>query len=155
MDTSKISAALIAGLIGTAVMTAVMYIAPYMGFPEMDIINLLGTMFTTNATLAFVLGLVIHFMMGALFGLLYAFLWTKVGKPDFLWGLIFGAVHGVIATVMMPVISAIHPRADVAVTLLMAVGLIMGHIIFGIVVALTYRALYARSTADPLVHESI
>lgn len=151
MNTLKVGPAIIAGLIGTAVMTMLMYIAPLMGLPEMDIVRLLGSMFTADATAVLVLGVIIHFMMGAIFGLIYAWLWTKIGKPDVLWGLIFGAVHGVIAVAMMPIISSIHPRTTIAVTALFAMGLIIGHIVFGIVDALVYRALsgYTETTVLP------
>jgi hypothetical protein len=40
--------AFISGIAGTLVMTASMYIAPRMGMPKMDIIGMLGTMFTPN-----------------------------------------------------------------------------------------------------------
>jgi uncharacterized membrane protein YagU involved in acid resistance len=146
----KVGPAIIAGIIGTIAMTVLMFIAPYLGLPEMNIINMLGTMFTTEATAVLFLGVIIHFMLGAVFGLIYAWLWTKIGKPNVLWGAIFGVVHGVIAIVMMPVLSSIYPRAEIDMTALFAVGLLMGHIVFGIVVALVYKALYGRVVNEPL-----
>jgi len=106
----NIFGAIIAGLVGTAVMTAIMSMAPYMGFPKMDMIGMLGTMFTEPGTGAIVLGAVVHFMMGAIFAVVYVFLWTNVvGDPTWLWGLIFGILHGIIAIVVMPMMKGIHP----------------------------------------------
>jgi hypothetical protein len=71
--------AIVAGLAGTAAMTMLMYVAPLMGMPKMDIVRMLGSMFTSargmatgqgtvsgsNEGLTIGLGLMIHFMMGA------------------------------------------------------------------------------------------
>jgi len=55
--------------------------------------------------------------------------------------LIFGAVHGVVAMVMIPVVMRMHPRpTQMESGGMMVVGLLMGHMAFGLVVALTYAA---------------
>jgi hypothetical protein len=55
--------------------------------------------------------------------------------------LIFGAIHGVVTMVMMPVMMKMHPRPpQMNGGLLMMVGLLIGHMVFGLVVALTYAA---------------
>lgn len=135
--------AIVAGLVGTAVMTLLMYMGPMMGMPKMDMLGMLGTMFTTGGS-AHILGGVVHFVMGAVFGVVYAFLWASViGAPTWLWGLIFGLVHGVVALVTMPMMIRMHPRPPEGMTStspMMAAGMIIGHIVFGIVVALTYAA---------------
>jgi len=138
----NIFGSIIAGLLGTLVMTALIYIAPRMGIPKMDIIGMLGTMFTASEGTARVLGTIAHFMMGVIFAIIYALLWSLgIGSPTWLWGLIFGAIHGVVAIVMMPVMIKMHPRPpQMESGPLMAVGLLMGHLAFGLVVALTYAA---------------
>lgn len=106
-----IISAIIAGLIATAVMTVLMYMMPAMGMPKMDIVGMLGTMFTADRGTANVIGAVLHFMMGAIFAIIYAWLWANVvGDPTWWWGLIFGAVHGVIAIIAMPLMMRMHPR---------------------------------------------
>ena len=138
----NILSAILSSLAGTLVMTVLMYMAPVMGLPKMDIISMLGTMFTPNQGAARVMGIVAHFMMGAVFAIIYAFLWSLgIGSSTWLWGLIFGAVHGVVAMVMMPVMTRMHPRPpQMENGPLMAVGLLMGHMVFGLVVALIYTA---------------
>ncbi len=137
-----IVAAIVAGLAGTAVMTALMVVAPKMGMPEMDIIGMLGSMVTANSDRVTLLGTVIHFMMGVLFAIVYALLWSAgIGNPTWIWGLIFGAVHGVIAIISMPVLMRMHPRApEMESGQLMMGGQLMGHMVFGLVVALVYGA---------------
>ncbi len=139
----NIIGAVAAGLIGTAIMTMLMYSAPMMGMPKMDIMGMLGTMVTPRKETATGLGLVIHFMMGVIFALIYAFLWRLgIGSATWLWGLIFGAVHGVIAIVMMPMMLRMHPRPPVIASGPMTMaGQLMGHLVYGLIVALVYAAL--------------
>ena len=138
----NIVGAIVAGLAGTGVMTAMMYMAPRMGMPGMDILGMLGSMFTSDRGTATKLGAVMHLMMGAIFALAYAVLWNAgVGSPNLLWGLIFGAIHAVAAILAMPMMMAQHPRKPEMETSPMAVaGQLMGHAVFGIVVALIYAA---------------
>ncbi|MDT8304379.1 MAG: hypothetical protein RRC07_00470 [Anaerolineae bacterium] len=139
----EIGSAIIAGLVGTAVMTALMYLGPRMGMPEMDMIGMLGTMVTADEGLAKPIGAVIHFMMGAIFAIIYAFVWANLfGAPTWLWGLVFGAIHGVIAIVTMPMMIRMHPRPPaMQMGPQMMMGILMGHLVFGLVVALVYGAL--------------
>jgi len=139
----NIISAILSGLAGTLMMTVLMYIAPAMGMPKMDIIGMLGTMFTANQGAARVMGTVAHFMMGAVFAIIYALLWSLgIGSPTWLWGLIFGAVHGVVTMMMIPMMMKMHPRPpQMDSGVMMMVGMLMGHMVFGLVVALTYSAL--------------
>src|SRR3972149_1334072 len=125
----NIFGSIIAGLLGTLVMALLMIMAPRMGMPKMDIIGMLGTMFTASEGTARVLGILAHFMMGVIFAIIYALLWSfGIGSPTWLWGLIFGAVHGVVAMVMIPVVMRMHPRpTQMESGGMMVVGLLMGH----------------------------
>lgn len=136
-----IANAIWAGLLGTAVMTALMYVAPYMGMPRMDMLGMLGKMFTGNASIAYPLGAVMHFAMGALFAVVYAWLWSLgLGAPVWTSGIVFGLVHGAVAAAVMPVMIRVHPRPpDMQMGPVMIAGLLMGHAVFGLVVALAYN----------------
>ena len=138
----NIVGAIVAGLAGTAAMTVLMYLAPMMGLPKMDIIGMLGSMFTSNKGTATILGLVAHFLMGGIFAIIYALLWSLgIGSPTWLWGLIFGAVHGVVAIVTMPLMARMHPRPpEMDGGMLTMLGQLMGHMVYGLVVALVYAA---------------
>lgn len=134
--------AIVAGLAGTAVMTVLMTMAPMMGMPKMDIMGMLGSMFTANKGTATGLGFVMHFMMGAAFAIIYALLWNAgIGSVTALWGLIFGAVHAVIVIMIMPMMVGMHPRPpEMESGPMTMVGQLMGHLVYGLVVALVYAA---------------
>ncbi len=142
--------AIIAGLVGTLVFTVVLMMAPKMGMPKMDIVGLLGSMFGKPNQ---ALGWMMHLMMGVVFALVYAFLWSSgVGAATWLFGLTFGAVHWLIVGMMMGMIPMMH--AGIKSGAVKAPGLwmtnnggamafmggLVGHMIFGLIVALVYAA---------------
>ena len=135
-------AVIIAGLAGTVAMTILMYLAPLMGMPKLDIIAMLGTMFTSNKTVSTIIGVMAHLMMDVVFAFIYALLWSfGIGSPTWLWGLIFGAVHGLVVYMIMPMINRMHPRSvEMEGGTKMAVGMVMVHMVFGLVVALVYAS---------------
>ena len=90
---SKFGAGVVAGLVATLVMTILLYLAPLMGLPEMNIPGMLGTMFASPGTGATVLGLGLHFMMGAILALIYAYGFQAV-PPGAPW--LRGALYGVL-----------------------------------------------------------
>ncbi|MBI4336217.1 MAG: hypothetical protein HY683_00100, partial [Chloroflexi bacterium] len=67
----EIGKAALAGVVGTLVMTAVMYMGSMMGM-KMDMPMTLGTMFLPRGTAAWALGLMMHLMMGIVFYIMYA-----------------------------------------------------------------------------------
>ena len=140
--------AVISGILGTLAISMVMAAAPMMGMPRMDIVDMLSTMFGKPNR---VLGWMMHLMMGVVFALIYAFLWSiGIGSPGWISGLIFGAAHWLAVGLMMAVIPIVHAgikNGDVEAPgmwminqggMLSFVGGLMGHMIFGLVVALVY-----------------
>jgi hypothetical protein len=107
--------AILAGLIGTAAMTAVMYTGYAMNM-RMDMPMLLGTMFLPKGTPAFILGLTLHFMIGAIFFVIYAALFNALSIESGLagWSAIFALVHGAVAGLAMGMMPAMHPRMATA-----------------------------------------
>jgi Family of unknown function (DUF6789) len=144
----NILGAVIAGLVGTVVFSMLLWMAPKMGMPKMDIVGMLSTMFGRENRL---LGWMMHLMMGVIFALIYAFLWSKgILGPSWLGGLAFGAVHWLIVGMIMGMIPMLHigiRRGEVKAPglwmtnnggMLAFVGGLIGHVVFGIVVALVY-----------------
>jgi hypothetical protein len=145
--------ALIAGFVATLVFTAVLMMAPKMGMPRMDIVDLLGSMFSANSNL--ILGWIMHLMMGMVFALIYAFLWSSgIGAATWTSGLIFGAVHWLVVGVMMAVIPLMHAGIKSGAVkapgmwmtgngggMMAFMGGLVGHMIFGVIVALVYAAI--------------
>ena len=141
--------AVIAGLFGTFALSLVMATAPSMGLPKMDIVGMLASMLQKDGNR--LLGWGIHLMIGILFALVYAILWSiGIGRAAPLWGLAFGGVHWLFAGLVMGGVPVMH--AGVKAGTLQAPGVFMlntgglmafmggliGHLIFGLVVALVY-----------------
>lgn len=117
-----------------------MFIAPYMGLPKMNQAVMLSGMLG----LPIVMGWLMHFMIGILFALVYAFLFQKAVRKvqnKYLKGAIFGFAVFVFAQIAMAIMNAIAkpaalPEGSMALIIL---GSIMGHMIYGIVVSLLVR----------------
>jgi uncharacterized membrane protein YagU involved in acid resistance len=135
------SAVVISGLVGTAVLTVLMAMAPAMGMPRMDMMRMLGSMFLPEGAAAVMLGGFMHFVIGVVFAAVYVLLWRSgVGAPTLGWGFVFGVVHGLLAVTMMPVLRAMHPRRpELPAGPAAAVGVVAGHALYGLVVAGVYR----------------
>ncbi len=144
--------AVVAGIVGTVVFTTVLLMAPKMGMPKMDIVSLLGSMFSAKSNP--VLGWTMHLMMGVVFAVVYALLWSfGFGAATWGIGLLFGVVHWLIVGMVMGMIPMMHvgikSGAVKAPGLWMTnnggvmafIGGLVGHAIFGAVVALVYAAL--------------
>lgn len=105
---------LVAGALATVAMTALMQMGAAMGMTRMNMALMLGSMFRRDPESARALGMTLHFMNGLAFGVLYALVWWAIDPADLAdawWiGLVFGAVHGVVAMAMMPVMGGMHPR---------------------------------------------
>jgi hypothetical protein len=144
----NIIGAIVAGLVGTVVFSALMRMGPMMGMPKMEIPQVLGGMLP-GGTLT---GWVAHFMIGVVWAIIFAALWAAgVGSAGALWGLIFGLGAFVVAGLAMPMMLTMHPQVKAGtmsnVGILMAgtgmmgmMGSLMVHAIFGLVVGLIYGA---------------
>ena len=144
--------AVIAGIVATAAMTALMYMAKAMGIP-MDMPRMLGLMFTRpeNKAGTYFVGLMVHFMNGVIFAIIYAAVFAAVGLAGgWFWGLIFGAVHGVIAGLVMGMMPIVHPRMGPGKELsppglfaknispMAPMGLLMLHLVYGAIIGALY-----------------
>ncbi|PKP30165.1 MAG: hypothetical protein CVT99_14530 [Bacteroidetes bacterium HGW-Bacteroidetes-16] len=131
---SKIQQSVLGGILGTAVMTMVMFIAPLMGMPKMNPAAMLSAMMG----IPIVVGWVMHFMIGIVFGLGYVFVlekWVRRINSRLLKGAIFGFAVFIFAQVMMAVMGAVmdgmpSPEGNM---LLIMMGSIIGHVVYGIV----------------------
>ncbi len=134
---NKITQSLIGGIVATAVMTMVMMIAPMMGIPKMN----LPAMLSMAMGFPIAIGWIMHFMIGIIFALTYALVFINVLKKvsnNLLKGVIFGFAAFIFAQIAMAIMGSMFggmPPIEGSLALIM-VGGIMGHIIFGIVVAL-------------------
>lgn len=132
---TKIKQSLIGGIIGTAVMTMIMFVAPIMGMPKMNP----ATMLSMMMGFPLAIGWIIHFMIGIIFALIYAFFFIQLVRKvnsNLLKGAIFGLAAFVFAQIAIGIMGAMlggMPQPEGSMMLMM-IGSIMGHVIFGVVV---------------------
>lgn len=136
---SKIAQTLIAGLAATAIMTGFIFMAPMMGLPKMNPAEMLSGM----VGMPIMVGYLMHFMIGIIFAAVYVYLFnpkvhinSKLAK-----GALYGFAVFVFAQVMMFIIGKIMPMPmSNDNMMLMMLGSLIGHLVFGIVVALVVPA---------------
>lgn len=160
---------LVAGFVATAIMSMMMKMSAKMDMTDMPPMELVtGSMMSGDPDRAKQLGTVVHWlMMGTLvFGLGYAAVFSALASATWLTGIIVGAVHGVaVGLVFMPMMPSMHPRMNTGTTFdgsvnvspsgvqlsapglfganwggMTPLGLVMGHVVYGLVFALVYQA---------------
>ena len=155
MDYSVV-AAIVAGLVATGVMTAIMYmgLAIMPRQMPMNILFMMGSMMNRNSGPAYMMGFMMHFGTGVVFAIIHTALYLAFGLESqlLLWGLLFGAVHWVVASMGMGMMSSMHPMmrdGEMAAPgffvrnypMMSVVGFFMLHLIFGLVVGGVYEAV--------------
>ena len=154
MDFSA-GAAIGAGLVATAVMTVVLYMGIAM-MPKqmtMNLLYMLGTMVTRSKTPAYVVGGMMHAMMGIVFALIHAGVYAGLDIESGLvgWGLLLGLVHWLVVGMGIGMVGTMHPmmRSGEMMApglfvknhpLMTVMGFLMLHLIYGLLVGLLYEA---------------
>lgn len=135
---NKIQKSIFAGIIGTAIMTMVMFIAPMMGMPKMSPPDMLAGMLGVPS----IAGWVMHFMIGIIFALAYTYLFApkvKIGNL-FVKGAVFGFVVFIFAQIMLAIMGAMLPMPEMEGSMILVmIGSIIGHIIYGMAVSKTVK----------------
>ena len=124
--------AALAGIIGTVMMTVVgLYAAPLMGIPAMNPADMLADQMGGNA----VLGWMGHFMIGVIFAEVYAVVAGFLPGPVVVRGALFALAPWLLAqVVVMPMMGMGLFSGDMT----MAMGSLIGHIMYGGVVGAVY-----------------
>lgn len=151
-----LGAAIIAGLVATGVMTAIMYMGLAM-MPKqmpMNILFMIGSMMRRSSGSAYMMGIVMHFGTGAVFAIVHTGIYQAFGLDSQLivWGLLFGAAHWVVAGMGMGMIGAMHPLirgGELAAPgpflknypMMSVAGFFMLHLVFGLVVGGIYEVI--------------
>lgn len=141
-----------AGLSAAIVFSMFTAMARAMGMTTMSIEKTLGAMFAKGST-ATVIGTLMHLMSGIVFALIYAIIFNAVGagaSNGWLIGGIIGLVHGLmVGALVMPMIGTVHPAVKAGTMTAPGffainrgeatpAGMIVGHIIFGVVLGFVY-----------------
>lgn len=136
----KVGRACIAGIIGTAVMTALMLSLPHVGLPRMAIGEMLGTFSAISVGytgIGATVGWIVHGLFGVVLALIYAVVFVRrlSGSPA-TRGLVYGFLVFCLAQVVfMPLVGAgFFSRGDVP----MLLGNLLGHLVYGGLVGAIY-----------------
>lgn len=119
MKSINLGSAVLAGAIGTFAMTALMYAAPLMGLPPMDLLLALGSLLPIG-TSPYLVGGLMHLATGVILALLYAVVFERMlPGPRWVRGATFSLAPWIFAiTLMAPamvwlqgVVSPVEARA--------------------------------------------
>lgn len=138
---------ILAGIVATAVMALVMMMAPYIGLPKMNVAEMLSNMIHTPLTI----GWLLHFVIGIFFAFIYAKYfnrWLHKIDNNILRGMLYGFFVFVFAQIMIPVLMKIMPPADMSENqnmVLMLVGSLIVHLVFGGVPGSFYKKVFVRN----------
>ncbi len=138
----RIGRAVAAGIIGTLVMTAVgLWVAPMMGMPAMNPANMLAGAMGGSL----VLGWAGHLMIGIVLAIGYALVAGRLPGAPAVRGALYGIAPFLLAQiVVMPMMGM--PLFSGSVV--MAMGSLIGHLVYGAVVGGVYGEVPSRSAAS-------
>lgn len=143
MINSKFMKTVIAGVVATAIMTVVGVMAPYMGLPKMNPAEMLSGMLG----LSLAIGWIMHFMAGIIFASAYVYWFdpTVTINNAFWKGLVFGLAVFVFAQVMMFLMGMFITMPAPENPMLMMLGSLIGHFVYGVFVAWVVSRLSVRT----------
>jgi uncharacterized membrane protein YagU involved in acid resistance len=99
------------GFGATAVLTVLLAGGQGLGLTRMSIPYLLGSLLTSDRDRARFVGIVVHFVNGWVFSLIYVLAFHHWGGPSWWKGGAIGFVHAAfVLAVLMPALPAVHPR---------------------------------------------
>ncbi len=127
---------IVAGVVATATMTVLMMMGPMMGMPEMNIGKMLGGFMGIGDSL----GWVAHFMIGTVLGFIYVYVFlSKLPGAPWLKGAIYGLIPWLVSQVMVnPMMGAGVFASNMPDPMMMVMGSLMGHVVYGAVLGAVY-----------------
>ena len=147
--------AILAGLVGGAVMAIMLYMGILM-LPQqmkMNLFMMLGSMMLPVGAAAFVMGAMVHASMSIAFGLIHGavFAVADIDSAEAAWGLLFGVVHWAVVGMALGMLPLMHPRIRdgeidapgfyaLSYPPMTAMGFLMLHLVFGVIVGALYGA---------------
>jgi hypothetical protein len=138
--------AIIAGFIGTASMSLVMWFIHERKWANADMIRAVGSMFTRRYENSLLPGLLLHLLAGCIFALIYVMIMRATGITNWFVlmqiGLAIGTMHGAAMVFILMAMSEKHPLEQFREAG-PAVGWahVIGHMAYGIAVGLTVGLL--------------
>lgn len=101
MKSLSLGSAVLAGVIGTVAMTALMYAAPLMGLPPMDLLLALGSLLPIGIS-PYLVGGLMHLASGVILAVLYAVVFERLlPGPQWVRGATFSLAPWIFAITLM------------------------------------------------------
>ncbi len=147
--------AILAGLVGGAVMAVILYMG-FIMMPQqmkMNLFMMLGSMMLPVGAAAFLMGAMVHAGMSVVFGLIHGavFAAADIDSAEAAWGLLFGVAHWAVVGMALGMMPLMHPRMRsgeidepgfyaLRYPPMTAMGFLMLHLVFGAIVGALYGA---------------
>ena len=134
--------ALVAGVLGGAVMEGALWLIGRAGWAKADMLVALGSLLTKSRENAWRVGAVLHLISAIGFAMAYTLLMLKLGLThmplSMMLGLGVGVVHGLIVSLMLVwIVAEQHPLEEFnEATLAVGLAHLVGHVVFGGMVGL-------------------
>jgi len=139
---TKIQQSVISGVVATIVMTLLMVIGGAIGMPKMSPPDMLAGMMGVPVAV----GWILHFLIGVIFAAGYVFFfnkWLQKISSRVARGAVYGVIAFIISQIGIPVMEAVFGRGNMPAPedsmALMMIGSVMGHVVFGITIALLVK----------------
>ncbi|MDX5346224.1 MAG: hypothetical protein LPJ89_01775 [Hymenobacteraceae bacterium] len=147
----KFISVIIASFFGTAIMTLVLYLISFMTTRVMRVPLVLGTMLTrqttadgglSSSTRARFIGSVAHYVVGAIYGIVFLMMWdAEIGELTLPWAVFFGIGAGVMGIILWHLFLLVHPLPPRLPLKSYYLTLLFGHNVFSIVTFYVYSFL--------------
>jgi hypothetical protein len=133
---SSLAKSVIAGFVATIAMTVVMLMAPLMGMPEMNIGKMLGGFMGVPAFI----GWIGHFVVGIVLAVAYGqFFAARLPGAAWVRGILYGLLPWLMSQVVVnPMMGAGVFASQTPSPVLMVMGSLLGHMVYGAVLGLVY-----------------
>lgn len=137
MNGIQVGRAVIAGIIGTAVMTVVgLWVAPLMGLPAMNPAQMLAGAMGGNLAL----GWTAHFMIGTILAVGYGAAGPFLPGAPALRGALYGTAPFLMAQIIvMPMMGAGLFSMNSGAPMMMVMGSLIGHLVYGTVLGIVSK----------------
>lgn len=133
---------IVSGIIATGGMTVLLTLITKLGVANADMVRAVGSLFTKSLKNAVPVGLIIHFISGIIFALLYTLLIVSFQVQGFLSilkaGALIGFIHGaVVCFLLVAAVSENHPVKEFREAgFSVAVAHWFIHIVYGLLVGI-------------------
>ncbi len=99
------------GLLSTLAMTTMSAGAQGLGLTRMNLLYMLGTIFTPDRDRARLYGFAVHMAAGWVFSLIYVLIFQSIGRASWWLGILIGIAHALLMLlVVIGLMPGLHPR---------------------------------------------